>query len=65
MLVYLPGGSQAKEEDEVLQIPEQDDVKKTVAISEEELRREMAEPAPGPLPARSAGCCRSGGAADC
>jgi hypothetical protein len=40
----IPGGSQSKEEDEVLQIPDENDAKKTVAISEDELRREMAEP---------------------
>lgn len=36
--------SQAKEEDEVLQIPDESDLKKTMAISEEELRREMSDP---------------------
>ena len=40
----IPGASSQKDEDEVLQIPEEHDAKKTVAISEEELRREMAEP---------------------
>jgi uncharacterized protein DUF4190 len=36
--------SQAREEDEVLQIPDESDLKKTMAISEEELRREMSDP---------------------
>jgi hypothetical protein len=39
-----PESSQAKEEDEVLQIPDESDLKKTMAMSEEDLRREMSEP---------------------